>query len=101
LRNVVDQAQYDRHRIVDIGEVAAHLAVVKELDRYTLEDGPGEQEISHVWPAPWPVDREKPQAGHRKAIDVAVRIRHQLVGSLGRGIEADRMFGAVDHRKRN
>jgi hypothetical protein len=50
-----------------MGEIPAHPAMVKELDRPALDDGLGEQENRHVGPAPGPVDREEPQAGDRQA----------------------------------
>jgi hypothetical protein len=59
------------------------------------EDGLGEQEQRHVRPAPGAVDGEEAQAGGRQAVEVAVGVRHQLVGLLGGGVEADRVVDAV------
>ena len=50
-----------------MGEIAAHLAMVKKLDRPAFDDRFGEQENRHVGPSPWPVDRKKPQTGDRQA----------------------------------
>ena len=81
--------------VVDIGEVAHHLAVIEDVDRPALEDRLGEQEQRHIRPAPGPVDGKKAQAGGRQPVQMAVGMRHQLIGLLGRGIEADRVVDVV------
>jgi hypothetical protein len=69
--------------------------VVEDVDRPAFEDGLGEQEQRHVRPAPRAIDREEAQAGGRQAVEMAVGVRHQLVGLLGRGVQADRVVDAV------
>ena len=86
--------------VVDIGEVALHPAVVEDLDRLARQDGPREQHRRHVGPAPRAVDGEEAQAGRRQPVQVAVAVRHQLVGLLGRGVQAHRMIDALVLRKR-
>src|SRR2546429_117748 len=71
-RDVIDQARYNTRNIVNIGEVAPHLAVVEELDRRVFNDGFGKQEISHVGPAPRPVNGEKSQTCDRQTIEMAI-----------------------------
>ena len=97
---LVDQSQYDARHVVDIGKVAPHPAMVKEPDRGALNDRLGEQEDRHIGPSPRPVDGKEPQARYRKAVEMAVGMRDQLVGLLRGGVEADRMVGLVVHRKR-
>src|SRR3981081_329792 len=41
--DAIDQSQYYTGYVIDMGEVAAHLAMVKELDRRTRDNRPGEQ----------------------------------------------------------
>jgi hypothetical protein len=50
-RNVIDQTQYYTAGIIDMGEIPAHPAMVKKLDRPALDNGLGEQENRHVAPA--------------------------------------------------
>src|SRR5262250_102753 len=58
---------HDRfNRVIDIGEVPAHVTAVEELDRSTLEDRFGEQPHGHVRTAPRAVDREKSQTRRRE-----------------------------------
>src|ERR1700727_357456 len=90
-RNMIDKARYDTGDIIDMSKIAAHLAVIEKLDRLTFHDGLGEHENRHVWPSPRPVNGEKPQAGDRQAIKMAVGMGHQFVGLFCRGIETDGM----------
>src|SRR4029077_17879351 len=76
-RSLVGKAQDDPGYIIDIGKVAPHPAMVKELDRSALEDRLGEQEHRHIGPSPRPVDGEKPQTCYRKTIEVAIGMRDQ------------------------
>ena len=45
--------------IVDISEIALHLAVVEDLDRLARQYGLGEQPRGHVGASPRAIDREK------------------------------------------
>src|SRR6266849_3066219 len=97
--NAIQEARYYTGNVIDIGEVAAHLAMVKKPDRPAFNDRPGKQENCHIGPSPWPVDGEEPQAGDRKPVEVAVAMSHQLVGLFGRGVETNGMIGLVIDRK--
>src|SRR5712672_3545648 len=97
--NAIDKARYYTGNVINIGKVAAHLAMVKELDRPAFNDRSGKQKYCHIGPSPWPVDSEEPQAGDRKPVEVAVGMSHQLVGPFGCGIEANGMIGVVIDRK--
>jgi len=46
--------------VVDVGEVADHVAVVEYLDGFALGDGAGKEHGRHVGPSPRPVYGEKP-----------------------------------------
>ena len=59
------------HDIVDIGEVAPHVAVVEQGQRLARVEGLGEDPHRHVRPAPWPIDGEEAQAGQRQPVEVA------------------------------
>src|SRR3990167_8231882 len=79
--------------VVHIGEVAAHLAVVVDVDRLVGQDGAHELEDRHVEPAPGAVHREQPQRRGRDLVEVGGAVGHQLVGLLARGVERDRLVG--------
>src|SRR6266436_5262089 len=97
--NTIHKARYYTGDVIDIGEVAAHLAMVKKPDRFALHNRLGKQKNRHIGPSPWPVDSEEPQAGDRKPVEVTVGMRHQLVGLFGRGVETNGMIGLVIDRK--
>ena len=100
LRFPVDQAADRLGDIVDIGEVAPHLAVVENLDRLAGEDRLGENEHRHVRTSPGTIHRKEAQACRGKPIEMAVGMRHQLVGLFRCSIEADRVIDIVVDRKR-
>ena len=49
--------------VIDVSEVAAVFAVIKNLDRLARQYGFGELEQSHVWPPPRAINSEKAQSG--------------------------------------
>ena len=61
--------------VVDVGEVAGHLAAVEHVDRLAREDRLGELEQRHVGAAPRTVDGEEAKPGGRQAEEVAVGMR--------------------------
>ena len=89
------EPQHGFDHVVDVGEVAAHLAVIEQLDRSTGPDGFGEDEIRHVGAAPWAVDGEEAQTRRRQPVEVAVGVHHELIGPLGRGVEAHRVIDGI------
>ncbi len=95
----IENPDHALHDIVDIGEVAPHLAVVEHVDRLAREDRLGEEEQRHVGPPPGSIDGEEPQPGARESVKVRVGMRHELIGFLGRRVERDRMVDVLVHRK--
>jgi hypothetical protein len=95
LGSAVVDADHAFDDVVDVGEVALHVAVVEDVDRPPFEDRLGEQEQRHVRPAPRAIHREEAQPGGRQAEQMAVGVRHQLVGLLGGRVQADRVVDAV------
>lgn len=87
--------------VVNVGEVALHLAVVEDVDRAAFENGSGKQPGRHIRAAPRAIDREIAQAGGRQAKQVAVTVRHQFVGFLCGGVQADRVVHFVVRRERH
>ncbi len=94
-RGPVEHADRAVDDVVDVREVARHVATVEDLDRPALDDRVREQHRAHVRSSPRPVDREIAQAGRRQAEEMAVAVRHQLVRLLRRGVEADRMVDRI------
>src|SRR5689334_15964598 len=74
--------------------------MVEHFDRLTRQDFFREQEQRHVGAAPGSVHREETQARGRQCVEMAVRVRHQLVCFLARRVQAHRMIDRVAHRKR-
>ncbi|KAF5276624.1 hypothetical protein FQA39_LY18562 [Lamprigera yunnana] len=77
-------AQHAFGDVVDIGEVAHHLAVAVHVNRLARQHGLGELEQRHIRPAPRPIDGKKAQPGGGQLVEVRIGVRHQLVGFLGR-----------------
>jgi hypothetical protein len=77
--------------IVDVGEVALHVAVVEDVDRPAFEDRLGEQEQRHVGPAPRAVDGEEEQARARDAEQVTVGVREEFVRLFAGRVQTHRV----------
>ena len=92
--------EYPFDHVVDVGEITLHLAVVVNVDRTARQDGLRELEEGHVRPSPRSVNREKTKSRAGNLVQVAVGVGHQFVGSLGGGIQADRMVNRIGHGKR-
>ncbi len=86
----VRDARYD---VVDVGEVAVHVAVVVDLDRLAAHEPVRELEVRHVRPPHRAVDSEEAQPGRRNLVELAVGVRHQFVRLFCGGVERD---GIVD-----
>lgn len=84
-----------RYNIIDIREIAVHVSVIVNLDRFSLADLVGEFEISHIRASERTIDREEAQARRRDAIEMTVRIRHELIRLLRRCVETDGMVDIV------
>ena len=59
LSNVIEGANHAFDNIVDVGEVAAMIAVVEHVDWFAINNVLGEFEQRHIGPTPGPVDGEK------------------------------------------
>ena len=92
------QAYNAFHYVVNIGEVAAHAAFVKNLDRLAAYNGGGKKVQGHVWSAPRAVYGKKAQPGAGDVVQMTVGMGHKLVTFLGGRIQAYRMVYIVPHR---
>lgn len=81
--------------VVDVGEVAAAVAHVEDLDGVAAAQLLGEAEVGHVGPAHGTVHGEEAQAGRRDGVELGVGGGHELVGLLGGGVERHRRVHAV------
>ena len=87
--------------VADVGEVAAVMAVVEDVDRLAGQDVLREQEQRHVGPAERAVHREEPQARDRQPVQARVRVRHELVALLRRRVQRQRMVDVLVHGERH
>lgn len=76
--------------VVDVGEVAAAVAHVEDLDGVAAAQLLGEAEVGHVGPAHGAVHREEAQACRGDRVELGVGGGHELVGLLGGGVERHR-----------
>ena len=87
--------------VVDVGEVAAAVAHVEDLDGLAAAQLLCEAEVGHVGPAHGAVHGEEAQAGRRDGVELGVGGGHELVGLLGGGVERHRRVDAVLLGERN
>lgn len=81
--------------VVDVGEVAATVAHVEDLDGVASAQLLCEAEVGHVGPAHGTVHREEAQAGRGDGVELRVGGGHELVGLLCGGVERDRGVDSV------
>ena len=86
------------HDIIDVGEVAIHVAMVVNLDGFAFDQLVGEFEIGHVRPAHRAIDREEPEPGRGNLVELAIGMSEQLVGLLGCRIQRNRVVYLVVRR---
>ena len=86
--------------VVHVGEVAAAVAVVVDLDGLTFKEFVGETEVGHVGTAGGAIDGEEAQTCGGDIVEFAVAMRHQLVTFLGGGVEGHWVVHAVVGRER-
>lgn len=91
----VHDAPYALDDVVDVGEVAAAVAHVEDLDGVAAAQLFGEAEVGHVGPAHGAVHGEEAQAGGRDGVELGVGSCHQLVRLLGGRVERDRRVDTV------
>src|SRR5215469_14307620 len=77
--------------VVDIGEVARHPALVKDLDRLASQNRPCEQISRHIRAAPRTRTSKEPQSGSGKTVQVAVALHNQFGAAFAGGVERDRL----------
>ena len=91
----VHDAPHALDDVVDVGEVAAAVAHVEDLDGVAAAKLLGEAEVGHIGPAHGAVYREESQTGRGDGIELGVGGGHELVGLLGGGVERHRRVDAV------
>ena len=101
LWNGIDQKADPSHQIINMCEIAVHVAVIVYVDRPVIEDRVNEFEQGEVGPAPCAVDGEKPEHGGGEVVEVGIGMRHALIGLLGRRIHRQLSVGLVGFAKRH
>ena len=89
------------HNVVHIGEVAATVAVVKDLDSLALQELVGEAEVRHVGAPSGAVYGEETQTGRRNVVELGVAMRKEFVALLRGRIEAHGVVHTIIRRKRH
>ena len=92
LGGVLHDAHHSLHDVVDIGEVALAVAVVKDLDCLAFHQLVGKAEISHVGTACGAIDGKEAEACRGDVVEFTICMRHQFVALLRGGVEA---YGVV------
>ena len=87
--------------VIDVGKVAAAVAVVENLDGLAAQQFVGEAEVRHVGAAGWAIDREEAQARGRDVVEFRVAVREKLVALLRGRVEAHRIVDAVVDAERD
>ena len=88
------------HDVIDIGEIAAAVAVVVDLDGLALEQFVREAEIGHVRTAGGAVDGEEAEARGRDVVKLGIAVGEEFVALLGGRIQAHRIVHPVVRAER-
>ena len=91
----VHDAPHALDNVGDVGEVAAAVAHIEDLDGVAAAQLLGEAEVGHVGPAHGTVHGEEAQSGRRDGVELGVGGGHELIGLLGGGVERHRRVHAV------
>ena len=83
------------HDVIDIGEIAAAVAVVVDLDGLALEQLVREAEIGHVRAASRTVDGEEAEARGRDIVKLGIAVGEEFVALLGSRVQAHRIIHPV------
>lgn len=87
--------------VVDVGEVALHLAVIEEADGLLPANLLGETVVGHVGPPPRAVSGKIAESGDGEAEEVVVGVGHRLVGFFRRAVKVDGVVGLVVDAERD
>ena len=87
--------------VVHVGEVAAAVAVVVDLDGFATQQLVGKTEVGHIGPSGRAIHGEEPQTGAGDVVKLRVAMGKQLVALLGGCIERNGVVHPVLHRKRH
>ena len=89
------------HDVIDIGEIAAAVAVVVDLDGLALEQLVREAEIGHIRTAGGAVDGEEAEARGRDVVQLGIAVGEEFVALLGRRIQAHGIVHPIVRAERN
>jgi len=89
------------HDVIDIGEIAAAVAVVVDLDGLALEQFVREAEIGHIRTAGGAVDGEEAEARGRDVVQLGIAVGEELVALLGGRVQAHGIVHPVVRAERN
>ena len=81
--------------IIDVGEIAAQVSVVVDVDGLAGKDALGKLEVGHVGTSPRTIHGKEAQSGAGDVVEVVVALGHQLVGALAYRIHAGRVVHPI------
>jgi hypothetical protein len=99
LRGALHHAYDTLDNIIDIGEVASAVAIVEDLDGFSLQELIGEAKVGHIGTTGRTIDRKETQACGGDIVEFRVAMRKELVALLGGSIEGYRIIHTVVHRE--
>ena len=98
--SIVGNAADSFYNVVDVGEVAHHVAVVEHFNRAVVRNGICKKPRRHIRTSPRPIDGKEAKARQVQVKKMVVGFGHQFVGTLGGGVKAGRFFHAIRGAKR-
>jgi len=81
--------------VIDVGEVAAAVAVVVDLYGVALDELVGEAEVGHVGTACGAIDGEEAEASGGDVVELGIAMGKELVALLRCGVEGDGVIHTV------
>jgi len=99
--SLVQQAYDALHDVVNVGEVAGHVAAVEDPDGPAGQNRLGEEHRRHVGAPPGAVDREEAQSRGGYAVEPGVDLCDEFVGALGGRIERHGLVYGIRFGKRH
>jgi hypothetical protein len=99
--DIVQRADYAFDDVINVGEVPLVVAVIEDINRFARENPFRKYEQRHVRPAPGTIDGKEPQPRRRQPVEVAVGMRHQLIGLFRGRVETEGMIHVVVNRERH
>ena len=100
-RGLAHDTDYAFHDVIDIGEIAAAVAVIVDLDGLAFQQLVRESEIGHVRAPGRAVNGKETEARSRDIVQLGIAVGEEFVALLGRRIQANRIIHPVVSAERD